>query len=80
MDELSGAPEGFDHATPAQIQRNIECGECGRTVPAGDRLWLLSRGDIEAAEEVKVLCDPCGEAAGCGDLDDLKAQNGSGEP
>lgn len=67
MDE---PPGGYDQATPAQIDRSVECGECGRTIPAGDWLWLLSRGDIDAAEEVKVLCSECGEAAGCGELEE----------
>ena len=78
MQERNEAPEGYDQATAAQVQIAVECGECGRTVPAGDWLWLLSRGDIEVAEEVKVLCPACGEGAGCGDLQQLGRPNGSG--
>jgi hypothetical protein len=66
VEEESGAPEGYDHATPAHIGQAIECGECGRTIPSGEWLWLLSQGEIEAAAEVKVLCSGCGDAAGCG--------------
>ncbi len=68
VEEADEAPEGFDHATAAQIQQVVECGECGQSIPAGEWLWLLSSGDVEAADEVKVLCEKCGQAAGCGDV------------
>ena len=79
MGEMDEAPGGYDHATPAQIGQDVPCGECGREVPAGDWVWLLSRGDVTAADEVKVLCQQCGEEAGCGPLDEIASGNGQGE-
>jgi ribosomal protein S27E len=75
-EETNGAPEGYDHATAARVEQAVECGECGRTIPAGDWLWLLSRGEVEEAEEVKVLCLECGAAAGC-TLDEPVGGNGA---
>ena len=69
MEEAGGAPEGFDHATSAKIEQEVECGECGRTIPAGDWLWLFSQGELEKAEEVKVVCEECAEALGCSRVD-----------
>ena len=69
MDEARDAPGGYDHATTAQIDQPVECGDCRQTIPAGDWLWLLSRGNLAEADEVKVLCHACGEIAGCGPLE-----------
>ena len=67
-EEAGEAPEGYDHATSARIEQAVDCGECGERIPAGEWLWLLSQGEVEEAEEVKVVCANCGEAMGCGDI------------
>lgn len=77
MDEKSEAPDGYDHATPAQVDQPVDCGECGATIPAGEWLWLLSQGEVGEADEVKVLCASCGSAAGCGELEDLPSADGN---
>ena len=69
MEEESGAPEGFGHATSAKLEQEMECGECGRTIPAGDWLWLFSQVELEQAEVVKVMCAECAEAVGCGPIE-----------
>ncbi len=76
MEETNGAPEGYDHATAARVEQPVDCSECDRTIPAGEWLWLLSQGEVEEAEEVKVLCLDCGAAAGC-TLDEPVGGNGA---
>jgi hypothetical protein len=71
VEEAGGAPDGFDHATSAKIEQAVECAECGRTIPAGDWLWLFSQGELEKADEIKVVCEECAEALGCGPIDHL---------
>jgi hypothetical protein len=78
VEEAHEAPGGYDHATSAQIDQPVECGDCKRMIPAGDWLWLLSQGELAEADEVKVLCPSCGEIAGCGPLEEEpEANNGN---
>jgi hypothetical protein len=71
VEEAGGAPEGYDHATPARIEQPVECSDCGRTIPAGDWLWLFSQGEVETADEVKVVCESCAEAVGCTPIEEI---------
>jgi hypothetical protein len=77
LEEPDEAPEGYDHATPAQIEQPVECGDCGRTIPAGEWLWLFSRGDVEEADEVRVVCGGCAETRGCSRFEPFEGNGAS---